>query len=194
MRIIKQRLLEMLPDVRVFLDVDDLEEIGDLEGYIDRTTTILVYCSKGYFQSACTITRPLNGERSPLPTVSPPGAKQVRTACASSSPRPPSRSRSSRSSTRTRRAAGSVCTRVHIVARASDTLAVGARALKDVVRASCAAVHVQLLEEEVNFTKWGFDAPTTPAAQALHDHLFANEPIEWNRESACDQTPWCSRA
>ena len=28
-----------------------LGEIGDLEGYIDRTTTILVYCSKGYFQS-----------------------------------------------------------------------------------------------------------------------------------------------
>jgi hypothetical protein len=31
--------------------VDDLEEIGDLEGYIDRTSTILIYCSKGYFQS-----------------------------------------------------------------------------------------------------------------------------------------------
>ena len=31
--------------------VDDLEEIGDLEGYIDRTSMILVYCSKGYFKS-----------------------------------------------------------------------------------------------------------------------------------------------
>jgi hypothetical protein len=31
--------------------VDDLEEIGDLEGYIDRTMMVLVYCSKGYFQS-----------------------------------------------------------------------------------------------------------------------------------------------
>ena len=32
MRIVKQRLLEMLPDARAFLDVDDLEEIGGLEG------------------------------------------------------------------------------------------------------------------------------------------------------------------
>ena len=31
--------------------VDDLEEIGDLEGYIDRTSTILIYCSRGYFES-----------------------------------------------------------------------------------------------------------------------------------------------
>jgi hypothetical protein len=31
--------------------VDDLEEIGDLEGYIDRTSTILIHCSKGYFHS-----------------------------------------------------------------------------------------------------------------------------------------------
>ena len=29
----------------------DLEEIGDLEGYIERTSTILVYCSRGYFTS-----------------------------------------------------------------------------------------------------------------------------------------------
>ena len=27
MRVVKQRLLEMLPDVRVFLDVDDLKEV-----------------------------------------------------------------------------------------------------------------------------------------------------------------------
>ena len=47
MRIVKQRLVEMLPDIRCFLDVDDLEEIGDLEGYIDRTSTVLVYCSNG---------------------------------------------------------------------------------------------------------------------------------------------------
>jgi len=51
MRIVKQRLLEMIPDLSVFLDVDDLEEIGDLEGYIDRTSTVLIYCSKGYFTS-----------------------------------------------------------------------------------------------------------------------------------------------
>jgi hypothetical protein len=42
MRIVKQRLLEMIPDVQVFLDVDDLEEIGDLEGYIERSLSVLV--------------------------------------------------------------------------------------------------------------------------------------------------------
>ena len=51
MRIVKARLLEMVPDFSIFLDVDDLEDISDLEGYIDRTVTILVFCSKGYFQS-----------------------------------------------------------------------------------------------------------------------------------------------
>ena len=29
MRIVKQRLLELMPDLQCFLDVDDLEEIGD---------------------------------------------------------------------------------------------------------------------------------------------------------------------
>ena len=41
----------MVPDLHVFLDVDDLEEIGDLEGYIERTSIICVYCSNGYFTS-----------------------------------------------------------------------------------------------------------------------------------------------
>jgi hypothetical protein len=31
--------------------VDDLKEIGDLEGYIDRSSTCLVCCSRGYFAS-----------------------------------------------------------------------------------------------------------------------------------------------
>ena len=51
MRIVKQRLLEMIPDASVFLDVDDLEDISDLEGYVDRSSAVLVFCSKGYFQS-----------------------------------------------------------------------------------------------------------------------------------------------
>ena len=51
MRVVKQRLREMLPEVRVFLDVDDLEEIGDLERYIDDSAAILVFCSAGYCES-----------------------------------------------------------------------------------------------------------------------------------------------
>ena len=42
MRIVKTRLLEMVPDAMCFLDVDDLEEISELEGYVRRTTTVLV--------------------------------------------------------------------------------------------------------------------------------------------------------
>ena len=51
MRIVKTRLLELAPKAKVFLDVDDLEDIGNLQGYIERTQTILVYGSQGYFQS-----------------------------------------------------------------------------------------------------------------------------------------------
>ena len=51
MRIIKQRLLEMMLDVRIFLDVDDLKEIGDLEGYVNRSSAVLVFISDGYAES-----------------------------------------------------------------------------------------------------------------------------------------------
>jgi len=51
MRIVKQRLLEMMPGLSVFLDVDDLEDIANLGSYIERTDTVLIFCSKGYFQS-----------------------------------------------------------------------------------------------------------------------------------------------
>lgn len=51
MRIVKQRLVEMVPDLKVFLDVDDLQEIGDLEGYIDRSQHVLIFATSGYFQS-----------------------------------------------------------------------------------------------------------------------------------------------
>ena len=40
MRIVKTRLLEMVPGLSVFLDVDDLEDISNLQGYIERTSTI----------------------------------------------------------------------------------------------------------------------------------------------------------
>ena len=43
-------------------------------------------------------------------------------------------------------------------------------------------VHAQLLQAEANYAKWDFDAAATPSGQALYDHLFASEPIEWNRE------------
>ena len=52
MRIINTRLIEMLPELSVFLDVDvDGLELAQLEAYIGRSRTVLVYCSSGYFQS-----------------------------------------------------------------------------------------------------------------------------------------------
>ena len=48
---IKQLLREALPGLRVFLDVDDLEDISNLEGYIAATDTVLVFISQGYFSS-----------------------------------------------------------------------------------------------------------------------------------------------
>ena len=35
----------------VFLDVDDLEDIGALEEYIEKTGRIMIFVSKGYFKS-----------------------------------------------------------------------------------------------------------------------------------------------
>ena len=52
MRIVKQRLLEMLPDLKCFLDVDDLEEIGNLGAYIKASNMVLLFLSKGYWFSA----------------------------------------------------------------------------------------------------------------------------------------------
>ena len=50
-RIIKQRLREMIPDLFVFLDVDDLEDISNLDSYIDQAQSVLKLCTRGYFQS-----------------------------------------------------------------------------------------------------------------------------------------------
>jgi len=51
MRIVKARLRELIPELAIFLDVDDLEEIGNLAQYIQASLMVLVYCSQGYFTS-----------------------------------------------------------------------------------------------------------------------------------------------
>ena len=52
MRVVKTRLLEMLPDAtgHVFLDVDDLKE-GRGASDVDRSQVVLVFVSSGYFSS-----------------------------------------------------------------------------------------------------------------------------------------------
>jgi len=49
--VIKRSIQHLLPSVSVFLDVDDLEEIGKLESYIDASASVLIFLSKGYFAS-----------------------------------------------------------------------------------------------------------------------------------------------
>eukprot|EP00964_Phaeocystis_antarctica_P102885 scaffold68197_cov53-Phaeocystis_antarctica.AAC.1 len=51
MATVKRELQLLVPGIRVFLDVDDLEEIGDLEKYVRQTQTMLIFLSKGYFFS-----------------------------------------------------------------------------------------------------------------------------------------------
>jgi hypothetical protein len=49
--IIKRQLQLLLPGVAVFLDVDDLQDIGDLEGYVHESAVVLFFLSRRYFQS-----------------------------------------------------------------------------------------------------------------------------------------------
>lgn len=52
MRIVKQSVLALIPDAQVFLDVDQKDfKIGDLEGYVKRSSTVLIYVTEGYFAS-----------------------------------------------------------------------------------------------------------------------------------------------
>ena len=48
---IKRQLLAYMPGLAVFLDVDDLHDIGELEAYVEQTAVMLVFVSKGYFKS-----------------------------------------------------------------------------------------------------------------------------------------------
>jgi len=52
MRICKQRLLELVPELRIFLDVDisDLD-LSKLEEYVANSEFVLTFCSNGYFSS-----------------------------------------------------------------------------------------------------------------------------------------------
>ena len=62
--VLKRQLCLLLTGVSVFLDVDDLEDIGALEEYIEKSAVIMIFISKGYFKSVnclrevrCTVTK-----------------------------------------------------------------------------------------------------------------------------------------
>ena len=48
---IKRQLCILLPGVSIFLDVDDLRDIGELETYVDKSAVCMLFVSKGYFVS-----------------------------------------------------------------------------------------------------------------------------------------------
>ena len=52
MATVKRELQLLLNDVRVFLDVDELEELGQLDTYVNQTQSMLFFLSKGFFFSA----------------------------------------------------------------------------------------------------------------------------------------------
>ena len=49
--VIKNELLQFLPGCEIFLDVDDLKNIGELEAYIRRSQVVLCFLSRGYLRS-----------------------------------------------------------------------------------------------------------------------------------------------
>jgi len=50
---IKNVLIRMMPGCKIFLDVDDLEEIGELANYVEASQSMLIFLSKGYFSNNC---------------------------------------------------------------------------------------------------------------------------------------------
>jgi len=75
--VIKRMLQLLLPGVRVFLDVDDLDEIGNLEQHVQASQCVLLFLSRGYFESincrreiVCTF----DGNKKPLAIVHEPDA------------------------------------------------------------------------------------------------------------------------
>ena len=51
--VLKRQLLRMVPGLSVFLDVDDLADIGNLEGYIDESMSVLMFLSRGVHVTQC---------------------------------------------------------------------------------------------------------------------------------------------
>ena len=51
MSVVKRRLSSLLPGINIFLDVDDLKELRELETYLDQSGCILMFISRGYFYS-----------------------------------------------------------------------------------------------------------------------------------------------
>ena len=56
----------LLPGVSIFLDVDDLKDIGELETNVEQSALVMMFVSQGYVRGA-----PLHSSAQPLRTHSP---------------------------------------------------------------------------------------------------------------------------
>ena len=74
-----------MADASIFLDVDDLKEIGALEQYVEESSVIMIFVSKGYFTSRSAsraASNPAEADQRMMPlTLS--GPQMEQTACAS---------------------------------------------------------------------------------------------------------------
>lgn len=50
-RVIKERLKQLVPGISVFLDVDNLDDINRLEEYVEGSGCVLIFLSEGYLDS-----------------------------------------------------------------------------------------------------------------------------------------------
>ena len=132
MRVVKQRLLEMVPNLHVFLDVDDLKE-GRGAADVDKSNVVLIFASDGYFSSPNCMRELLRATFNGKPVV-PLLEPELNKG-------------------------GLTCEQV----------------LSQLVAAETKYYGWGLVDE---METWGF---AQPSAQQLYAHLFAAEPIEWNR-------------
>ena len=49
--VIKRQLISMLRGVSIFLDVDDLDDVGDIEAHVQQSLLFVCFLSRGYFLS-----------------------------------------------------------------------------------------------------------------------------------------------
>jgi len=81
--VIKRQLQLLLPSLSIFLDVDDLADIGELESYISQSAVVLLFLSRGYFQVLSRTTFLRAPIMSPTRRATSP-VHRARTACARS--------------------------------------------------------------------------------------------------------------
>ena len=67
---IKRQLQRLFPVVKIFLDVDDLEDLSKLEQYVGESAVVLLLLSKGYFLSISpNLSQHLAKRRAGLPVI-----------------------------------------------------------------------------------------------------------------------------